>query len=352
MSRAGITTATDLLVTGTSLAEMTAYMGAYVYVRDTARIPFPVRVVLAYDGYALYNNALHSGDAAGAFLKAQQLLDNADLRTGPVKFVLDGSIQGYTAYTSQPYLNPPSNRFWNLPPAQLQKLISIYNQKGFPVAIHANGDSAINILVQALQNINGQKNVSGTTWATIEHAQMISANTFSKIQAIPGVGLNLFPNHINLYGSEHALYTVGVPWVTIMENATWADSLGINYSFHSDAPVTPAIPLFAAWCAVTRVTAASPQNKYSDSLFGNTISVIKAMHAITIGAARLLNMDNEIGSLDIGKWADFAILESDPYNVQNQQLKDIVVKGTLKGGVYFPANNAGTTLKEKRKQKK
>lgn len=352
MSRAGITTATDLLVTGNSLSEMAAYMGAYVYVRDTERIAFPVRVVLAYDGYALYNNALHSGDAAYTFLKAQQVFDNADVRTGPVKFVLDGSIQGYTAFATDTFINPPSNRFWNLPPAQLQSLLEIYNKKGFPVAIHANGDSAINVLVQALQNINGQKNVSGTTWATIEHAQMISANTFSKIQAIPGVGLNLFPNHINLYGSEHALYTVGVPWVTIMENAGKADSLGIHYSFHSDAPVTPALPLFAAWCAVNRITAASPQNAFSDTVLGNTISVQKALHAITIGAAGLLNMDNEIGSLDTGKWADFAILQSDPYSVPPQQLKDIVVKGTLKGGVYFSANNTNATLKEKRKNTK
>ena len=100
------------------------------------------------------------------------------------------------------------------------------------------------------------------------------------------------------------------------------------FAIHSDAPVTPMAPLFTAWCAVNRTT-------QSGRDLGNSqkIAVADALHAITMGAAFVLKMDDQIGSISPGKRADFVILGEDPTNVKPQELKDISVIGTILGGM-------------------
>ena len=100
-----------------------------------------------------------------------------------------------------------------------------------------------------------------------------------------------------------------------------------NFTIHSDAPVTPMAPLFTAWCAVNRQT----QN---GRILGNTqqISLKEALYAITMGAAYVLKMDDQIGSISVGKRADFVALEQDPLAIEPMALKDIKIKGTVLGG--------------------
>jgi predicted amidohydrolase YtcJ len=65
------------------------------------------------------------------------------------------------------------------------------------------------------------------------------------------------------------------------------------------------------------------------------ITVAQALQAITLGAARSLKMDGEIGSLEAGKRADCAILDADPMAVDPIELKDIGVAGTMVGGHIY-----------------
>ena len=66
------------------------------------------------------------------------------------------------------------------------------------------------------------------------------------------------------------------------------------------------------------------------------ISVEAALRAITLGAAFTLKLDGEIGSIETGKRADFAVLEADPLAVPPLELKDVPVLGTVVGGHHFP----------------
>ena len=66
-------------------------------------------------------------------------------------------------------------------------------------------------------------------------------------------------------------------------------------------------------------------------------SVAEALHAITLGAAFTLGMDHLIGSIEIGKRADFAVLDADPTAVDPAALKDVAVWGTVQGGRVFDA---------------
>ncbi|MEC7571249.1 MAG: amidohydrolase family protein, partial [Pseudomonadota bacterium] len=67
------------------------------------------------------------------------------------------------------------------------------------------------------------------------------------------------------------------------------------------------------------------------------IGIADSLHAITLGAAYTLKLDGEIGSIEVGKRADFAILEADPRTVAPGELKDIAVWGTVQGGRVFSA---------------
>ena len=98
--------------------------------------------------------------------------------------------------------------------------------------------------------------------------------------------------------------------------------------------MTPLGPLFTAWCAVNRVT---PSGRVLGP--NHRITVTEALHAITMGAAWTLKADHEIGSLEVGKRADFAVLEDDPLAIDPIKLKDVRVWGTVLNGQVFEAGH-------------
>ena len=67
-----------------------------------------------------------------------------------------------------------------------------------------------------------------------------------------------------------------------------------------------------------------------------------ALQAITLGAAYTLHLNHLVGSIEPGKFADFAILEEDPVEVPPERLKDVPVWGTVVGGTPYPAARNGT----------
>ena len=80
------------------------------------------------------------------------------------------------------------------------------------------------------------------------------------------------------------------------------------------------------WCAVNRVTR-------SGFVLGpaERISPLQALTAMTLGSAYLMNRDDMLGSLEVGKWADFTVLAENPLSVAPMAIKDIEVVGTVIG---------------------
>ena len=128
-------------------------------------------------------------------------------------------------------------------------------------------------------------------------------------------------------GDQHAALTIGEDHAQRMDGCRSALDAGVNIAIHSDAPVTPMGPLFTAWCAVNRRT-------MSGRVLGEAqcIEAEEALFAITMGAAYKLKLDNEIGSIETGKLADFAVLDEAPLSVDQMEIKDIKVLGTVFGG--------------------
>ncbi len=243
---------------------------------------------------------------------------------GAVKIITEGSIQGYSARVKWPsYVNGRENGIWNIAPKRLQELMVELNRVGIQAHIHVNGDEASEVAIEAVK-FALNKHPRFDHRHTLQHCQMADRAQFLKMRNL-GLGVNLFANHIYYFGDQHRDVTIGPDKARRMNAFRTALDLGIPLAIHSDAPVTPLGPLFTAWCAVTRET-------YSGKTLGSKqcLSVDEALHAITLGAAYSLHMDDKVGSIEIGKYADFAVLNKHPKSVS--ALRDSKVLATVLGG--------------------
>lgn len=313
---AGVTTATDLVneITDDGIASLSAI---------TADPSFPVRIVPAASGM-LYGTRVEECLTQVDKLKA---LAHDKLHIGMVKLVVDGSIQGFTARVRWPgYYNGAPNGIWVMSPDDLPAIVAGYHRAGAQLHIHTNGDEATAAALDAIEQAL-IAHPKPDHRHTLQHCQMADAAQFRKMAKL-GVCVNLFANHIFYWGDAHYGMTMGPDRANRMDACRSALDHGLALGVHSDAPITPLGPLFTAWCAVNRRTA-------SGRVLGESerISVAEALYAITMGAAYTLHMDDRIGSVEIGKYADFCVLDRDPLAEPAETLKDIQVLGTVLGGV-------------------
>ena len=105
---------------------------------------------------------------------------------------------------------------------------------------------------------------------------------------------------------------------------------GVRFAYHSDSPVSPYGPLKYITQGVTRVWQSPLQRKVLGP--NERISVDDAIRAVTIDAAYQMMSDDKIGSLEVGKLADFVVLEKNPRATSAEQIGDIKVLQTWVGG--------------------
>ncbi len=103
---------------------------------------------------------------------------------------------------------------------------------------------------------------------------------------------------------------------------------GVVVSLHADTPVAPPRPLEEVWIAVNRVGALSGKVQAPDE----RVSVDQALRMITIDAAYTLDVDDKLGSIEAGKFADFTVLDADPREVDPMVIRDVPVIATILGG--------------------
>lgn len=255
------------------------------------------------------------------------------LRMGRIKVVADGSIQGFSARLRWPgYINGASNGLWYVAPEQLTEIYNLALAADVPVHTHTNGDQATQLVLERFSEAL-RKHPHPDHRFTLQHCQLADAAQFRSAAKL-GMCVNLFANHHFYWGDEHYRLTVGPERATRMNACRTALDSGVAMAIHSDAPVTPLGPLFTAWSAVNRLTASGRVQGEHER-----ITVTEALHAITIGAAYTLHMDAEIGSIETGKRADFAVLDADPTECDPLELKDVPVWGTVQGGRTFNAGD-------------
>ena len=310
---AGVTTTTDLYSTmnDDDLEEM---------IRITSEPDFPVRIVPAIGA------AGSDPEQTAAKAKLWKQKSTNRLRLGAVKLMTDGSIQGWTARIKSPgYIGGRANGIWNTAPAEIAAMCEVFQREGVQMHIHVNGDEASEVALDALEAAR-EKYPGSDRRHVLQHCQMMDHTQLERCAKLEA-SVNMFSNHLWYFGDQHAALTVGEMRAQQLNAARTALDLGVKLAIHSDAPVTPLAPMYTAWCAVNRET-------MSGRILGRKqrISVDEALYAITLGAAHSLHLEDEIGSVEVGKAADFTLLDEDPYQVDPADLNRIGVLGTIFGG--------------------
>lgn len=316
--RRGVTTATDLASPQTP--EVVDMM-----LKATGSPDYPTRIVPLLRLLGLSPRAAIERAVA---LKSRS---TDRLRLGRLKIVADGSIQGFSARLRWPgYYNGSANGLWYTAPEQIREAYALALANQVLVHTHTNGDEATELALDCLEQALREQPAPDHRF-TLQHCQLADAAQFRRMKAL-GMCVNLFANHHFYWGDAHYQMTVGPERASRMNACATARDSGVPFAIHSDAPVTPLGPLFTAWCAVNRLTSSGRVQGEHER-----ITVAQALQAITLGAAYTLKLDAEIGSIEIGKCADFAVLEDDPLSISPLLLKDVRVCGVVQAGRIFAA---------------
>jgi len=250
------------------------------------------------------------------------------LRMVGVKLFADGALGSRGAWLKQPYTDMPSTRGLQfMDDAKLKNLMSRASMDGFQVAVHAIGDAANAQVLDAIEEL-AQTYTGDRRWR-IEHAQIVDAIDLPRF-AKYGTIASMQPTHAT---SDHAMAVKRLGPERL--KGAYAEKTMLDehvpLAFGSDYPVEDPNPFPGMADAVTREDAAGdPPGGF---LPDQKISLTQALAAFTTGGAFAAKAEDRIGSLTPGHYADFILLDRDPFQVDSKSLRDTKVLETWIGGV-------------------
>ncbi len=251
-------------------------------------------------------------------------------RVGGVKFGLDGSPQGRTAFLSEPYAEGPPGTaadyraYPTYPAEKFNPRMAEMIERGIPTLVHANGDGAIDMLIESVTQVAERRELPDHRTVII-HAQLMRRDQLQKAKTL-GLIPSYYAAHPFFWGDWHRR-RFGEERAAYISPAGDTVRLDIPFTIHNDAPIVPPDMMRLLWIAVNRKTR-------SDFVLGpeQRLTVMQALHAVTIGAAYQHFEENRKGSITPGKQADLVILGSNPLLAAADSLKDIPVIETFARG--------------------
>ena len=250
------------------------------------------------------------------------------LKNGLLKGFVDGSLGSHTAAFTEPYSDKPEDS--GLLINTMDDLYSWTKQGdslGFQVTIHAIGDKSNHELLNVYEKIKDESEAKDRRFR-IEHAQHLlpeDINRFAKLNVIASVQ----PYHA-IDDGRWAEELIGAERIKTTYAFNDLMSTDATVVFGSDWPVAPASPLYGIYAAVTRQTL---DNKNPNGWVGKQkITVEQALLAYTKNGAYGSFDEKLKGTLEVGKLADFVILDSDITIANPEAIKDIKVLATYIAG--------------------
>ncbi len=222
------------------------------------------------------------------------------LRLGPIKIFADGSLGAYTAALAAPYVGRPGEKGMLIhSPTELRSILMRAHEAGFQTATHAIGDAAIRLVVESLEEVQDSAPRKGARHR-IEHYELPDADVLRRTRAA-GIVASCQPNFIGQWSGPRDVYESRLGEARSAANNPFQKILraGIPLCFGSDG--MPYGPLFGIHWAV---------NGFFED---QHISPEDAIRAATAGGAYASFSEDETGTLEAGKLADFVILRGDPF---------------------------------------
>ncbi len=285
-----------------------------------------------YEVYNILNgtqlsNMMGSIEKATEFMEstpAKYNIDNIKILPKQVKLFADGAIYSLAMQMKEPYTDGFKGQ-WMTPLALFEEQMNYYWDRGYKIHIHANGDLGIQRCIDITRKMM-ERNPRKDHHLTLHHLGYFTADQADEMKEL-GIETSVNPYYLWALADKYSKYGLGPKRAKNLVDMKLLVDRDIPMSFHSDFAMAPAEPLTLAWTAINRVT--SESTKVSQD---QRIDVFTAMKAITITAAHTLELDNKIGSIKVGKDANFTILAENPFKVDPMHIKDIFVVGSIYHG--------------------
>jgi predicted amidohydrolase YtcJ len=254
------------------------------------------------------------------------------LRVGGAKLTIDGSPQGFTAWRDRPYYAPVGKYppgYRGYPAATEEQVISAVDwayENKIQIITHSNGESASDLLIAATEAAT-RKHGTADRRAVLIHGQFLredQIDSFNRLSVIP----SLFPMHTFYWGDWHRDHTVGPALADNISPTGWCVKRGMKFTSHHDAPVAFPNSMRVLDATVTR-------RSRSGDIVGadQRVDVMTALKSMTIWPAWQHFEEKTKGSIEVGKLADFVILDKDPTAIDPENIDEIKVVETIKEGV-------------------
>ena len=253
------------------------------------------------------------------------------LRVAGVKMFLDGSPQGRTAWVTEPYHEGPPGapadyRAYGTSDPELYRAGAAHLiRRGVPILVHANGDAAIDLMLDGVESALAGLDPPPDHRAVIIHAQLMRADQLDRAAALGAVP-SFFSAHAFFWGDWHRR-SFGEARGNAISPIRWAIERGVRFTVHNDAPVVPPNIMRLVSITVNRRTR-------SGHVLGpeQRATVREALHAVTLGAAYQYFEEDVKGSIAPGKQADLVVLERNPLTADPAELEHIRVLETFSRG--------------------
>ncbi|WP_345802248.1 amidohydrolase [Microbacterium sp. AZCO] len=250
---------------------------------------------------------------------------NAYLSFAGIKLYADGTLGGWTAYFPDGYVGDPcrTGQLYH-EPAEYAELIRRAHGAGLQTATHAQSPTAIEMVISAIEAALADR-PDADARHRIEHCGLPTPEQIQRMASSGIRPVNQTQHYFNWgEGVEQAIGTPGERFNPLGE----FEAAGVPFTISSDAPVAEPIPLEAIQTAVTRVTRRGHRLGPDDL----RVSAHAALRAHTYAGAVSIGREDDLGSLELGKYADFAVLSDDPLAVAADEISGIRVLETWVDG--------------------
>ena len=255
-----------------------------------------------------------------------------------IKTWTDGSTQGGTGYFTEPFykLEADTKKGARGTQEDFNRELTQMLELGFAPGIHANGDAAMDLALNAIEYARkktGRKDIR----PHLIHCQYVREDQFDRIREMGNIGMTFMTPHVYFWGDMHRDLLIGPERASKINSMKSAVERSIPYAIHNDPPVSPPNALHSMWVAVNRLTS-------SGKVLGpeQRITPEEALLAYTREASIVLGIEDQVGTLEPGKYADFVVLSENPMKIDPMKIKDIIILATVMNGrVTYLASTKG-----------
>ncbi len=241
------------------------------------------------------------------------------------KFVADGSNQGRSGFQREDYLDRDFRGEANYSLDELAARMALAHGSGWQLMVHANGDAAIDLALDAYERVLG-----GTSGARlrhrIEHCSFAHPEQLDRMARL-GVSPSFLIGHLYYWGDAFVRHIVGRDKAQLLDPVGGARRRGLRATVHSDYTVTDFEPFREIQTQVTRETRVGGRLNPEEA-----VGAELAVRAKTVDAAWQTHCDQVAGSIEVGKLADLVVLDQDPTAVDASAIANTRVLRTLVGG--------------------